>query len=104
MTEILFSLGAEDKIVGATTFCDFPEQAKNITRVGDFSHPSLERIVALKPVLVIVNLPEQIRIKKELDKLNLETFVSAHNSISDIYVEILTLGGMLDQKKEADSL
>jgi iron complex transport system substrate-binding protein len=104
MTEILFSLGAEDKIVGATTFCDFPEQAKKITRVGDFSHPSLERIVALKPDLVIINLPEQIRIKKELDKLKLETFVSTHNSLSDVYLEILTLGTILGQKKEADSL
>lgn len=104
MTEILFGLGAEDKIVGVTTFCNFPAQAKTITKVGDFSHPSLERIVALKPDLVIVNLPEQGRIKKELDKLKLETFVSTHKSLSDIYVEILTLGAMLGQKREADSL
>ena len=104
MTEILFSLGAEHKIVGVTTFCNYPEQAKNIPKVGDFSHPSLERIVALKPDLVIVNLPEQMRIKRELDKLNLETFVSTHNSLSDIYLEILTLGAMLGQKDEADSV
>jgi iron complex transport system substrate-binding protein len=104
MTEILFSLGAEDKIVGVTTFCNFPAQAKTITKVGDFSHPSLERIVALKPSLVIVNLPEQGRIKKELDKLQLETFVSTPKSLSDIYTEVLTLGAMLGQKKEADSL
>jgi iron complex transport system substrate-binding protein len=104
MTEILFSLGAGDKIVGVTTFCDFPAQAKEIKKVGDFSHPSIERIVGLKPDLVIVNLPEQIRIKKELDKLNIETFVSTPRSLSDIYLEILTLGTMLGSRKEADSL
>ncbi|MGB7055587.1 MAG: cobalamin-binding protein [bacterium] len=104
MTEILFSLGAGDKVVGVTTFCDFPAQAKKITKVGDFSHPSIERIVGLKPDLVIVNLPEQIRVKKELDKLNIVTFVSAPRSLSDIYHEILALGTRLDLVKNADSL
>lgn len=104
VTEIIFSLGAEDNIVGVTTFCDFPAPAKKITKVGNFSHPSLERIVALKPDLVIVNLPEQIRIKKELDKLNLKTFVSKPGSLSDIYQEISMLGAMLNRRKEADSL
>ena len=104
MTEILFSLGAQDKIVGVTTFCNYPEQTRNIRKVGDFSNPSLERIVALKPNLIVVNLPEQTRIKRELDKLDLETFVSEHQSLSDIFLEILTLGAILDQKREADSL
>jgi iron complex transport system substrate-binding protein len=104
MTEILFSLGAGDKIVGVTTFCDFPVQAKKITKVGDFSHPSIERIVGLKPNLVIVNLPEQTRVKKELDKLNIETFVSAPSSLAEIYHEISALGTKLGFGKTADSL
>jgi iron complex transport system substrate-binding protein len=104
MTEILFSIGAGDKTVGVTTFCDFPAQAKKITKVGDFSHPSIERIVGLKPDLVIVNLPEQTRVKKELDKLNIETFVSAPRSLSNIYHEISALGTKLGLRRQADSL
>jgi iron complex transport system substrate-binding protein len=104
MTEMLFSIGAGDKIVGVTTFCDFPPEAKEITRVGDFSHPSIERIIGLKPDLVIVNLPEQMRIKKELDRLEIKSFVSSPGSLSDIYTELSALGAILGMDKAADSL
>jgi iron complex transport system substrate-binding protein len=104
MTEILFSLGAGDKIVGVTTFCDFPEDARKITKVGDFSNPSIERIVGLKPDLVIVNLPEQGRIKRELDKLKIKTFVSSPASLSEMYDELSALGREMEMQKAADSL
>ena len=104
MTETLFSLDAGDKIVGVTTYCDFPPQAKKIRKVGDFSHPSIERIVALKPNLVIVNLPEQKRIKNELDKLEIETFVSSPKSLQDIYKEITAIGNTLGLERQADSV
>jgi iron complex transport system substrate-binding protein len=104
MTEMLFSLGAGDKIVGVTTFCDFPAQAKTIKKVGDFSHPSIERIVALKPDLVVINLPEQKRIKGELEKLGINIFVSSPNSLVDIYKEISAVGRALGLERHADSL
>lgn len=104
MTEVVFSLGAGDKIVGVTTYCDFPEQAKEITKVGDFSHPSIERIVALKPDLVIVNLPEQKRTQRELEKLGINIFVSSPTSLADIYQELAQIGKTLGQKRQADSL
>ncbi len=104
MTEILFSLGAQDKIAGVTTFCDFPAQAQELTKVGDFSNPSLERIIGLKPDLVIVNLPEQARIKRELDRLGVAIFVSSPLSLSDIYGEIISLGVKLGLTEKADSL
>jgi iron complex transport system substrate-binding protein len=104
MTEILFSIGAGDQIVGVTTFCDFPEDAKRIPQVGDFSHPSIERIVGLKPDLVIVNLPEQGRIKKDLDKLGIKTFVSSPTSLFELYGELSVLGADLGEQKAVDSL
>ena len=104
MTEILFSIGAGDQIVGVTTFCDFPEHAKRLPKVGDFSHPSIERIIGLKPDLVIINLPEQGRIKKELDKLGIKTFVSSPASLFELYSELSVLGAELGRQKAADSL
>lgn len=104
MTEILFSLGAGNKIVGVTTFCNFPDETKNITKVGDFSNPSIERIIALRPDLVIVNLPEQGRIKKELDKLKIKTFVSSPTSLAEIYDELTALGQEIGMQRAADSL
>lgn len=104
MTEIIFALGADDNLVGVTTFCDYPAQAKEKRKVGDFSNPSIERIVAVKPNMVIINLPEQLRIKKQLDQLAMTVFTSSPTSLSDVYTEILELGRLLNKQSQAESL
>ena len=104
MTEIVFTLGAAQDLVGVTTFCNYPEQAKKIYKIGDFSNPSLERIVGLKPDLVIVNLPEQMRIKRQLEKLNINIFISSPRTLDDIYNEIIEIGRILKKEQAADSL
>lgn len=53
VTEILYYIGAQKDIVGVTTACDYPEEAKLLEKVGDFVNPSLEKIVSLKPTIVI---------------------------------------------------
>ncbi len=104
MTEIIFALGAESHLVGTTTYCDFPDSAKKIYKVGDFSNPTLERIISLKPNLVIVNLPEQSRIKNQLEKYGLKIFVTSPEKLEDIYNEISALGNLIKKQKQADSL
>lgn len=104
MTENIFALGAAQDLVGVTTFCDYPEEAKKIYKIGDFSNPSLERIVSLKPDLVIVNLPEQMRIKKELEKLKINIFISSPRTLDDIYDEIIEIGRIVKKQQAADSL
>lgn len=104
MTEVIFALGAQEHLVGVTTYCDYPPAAREIPRVGDFSHPSLERIVSLKPDLVVVNLPEQERIKEELERFKIPTFVTAPESLADIYREVADLGRRIGREKAAESL
>lgn len=104
MTEIIFALGSANNLVGVTTYCNYPDSAKNIYKVGDFSNPSIERIVNLNPTLVIVNLPEQNRIKHQLDKLGIKTFVTSPKTLNDIYQEIVDLGRILNRERQADSL
>lgn len=53
VTEILYELGLGDRIIAASKFCDYPEDAKNKEKVGDFLTVDEERIIALKPDLVI---------------------------------------------------
>jgi len=104
MTEILFALGSGNNIVGVTTFCDYPEEAKKIYKIGDFSNPSVERIVGLKPNLVILNLPEQMRIKKQLERLKINIFVSSPSSLDEVYEEITEIGKIVKREHNADSL
>jgi len=104
MTEILFAIGAEKNLVGVTTFCDYPAEAKELYKVGDFSNPSMERIIGLKPDLVVVNIPEQKRIKNQLDQLRIKTFVSSPRTIEDIYREITAIAALVKKEKKADSL
>ncbi len=104
MTEVLYALSAKDDIIGVTTFCDYPEDMKKIYKVGDFSNPSLERIVGLKPDLVIVNMPEQMRIKQALETMKVKVFISSPQSLEDIYNEIRAIGKIIEKEKTADSL
>ncbi|MCX5780449.1 MAG: cobalamin-binding protein [Firmicutes bacterium] len=52
-TEIVYFLGIGDRLVGDTDYCDYPEEAKLVTKVGGFKDPSIEKIVSLKPDLVL---------------------------------------------------
>jgi iron complex transport system substrate-binding protein len=104
ITEIIFALKEQDHLVGVTTYCTYPEQAQSITKVGDFSNPSLERIVGLKPDLVIVNTPEQKRIKHQLEQLHIQTFASEPRTMQDVYTEILEIGEHLHATEKAESI
>jgi iron complex transport system substrate-binding protein len=52
-TEIVFALGLGDKVVGVTTFDDYPAEVTSIAKVGDFSSPNVEAIASAKPDLVL---------------------------------------------------
>ena len=55
LTELVFALGAGDRLVGVSDFCDYPEAAKRIPRVGSFLSPAIERILSLQPDLVLLD-------------------------------------------------
>jgi iron complex transport system substrate-binding protein len=104
MTEIIYAMNADASLVGITTLCDYPQQVRSKPRVGDFSNPSLERIMGLRPTLVIVHLPEQRRIQAQLERFDMNIFVSETRTLADIYAEILELGILLNRSQQAESL
>ena len=55
ITEMLFALGVGDRLVGVTEYCDYPEAARSIARIGGFSVPNPETILALRPDLIVVS-------------------------------------------------
>ncbi|MEK7438800.1 MAG: cobalamin-binding protein [Pseudomonadota bacterium] len=85
VTELLFDAGAGGHIVGAVEYSDYPEAAKSIPRVGNNLQLDLERIVALKPDLIVVWLHGNAQ--RQLDKLlklGIPVFYNEPHRLGDI--------------------
>ena len=93
LTELLFAAGAGDAIVGTVEYSDYPVAAKRIPRVGSHNSLDLERIVAMKPDLIVVWLHGNAQ--KQLDKLlslGIPAYYNQPNKLEDVPRSIETLG------------
>jgi len=105
MTEMLFSLGLGGRVVGVTTACDRPAEARGKTKVGGMANPSLEAIVALKPDLVVMTSdgnPKTIALR--LAKLGIATYVFRARRLSELPAGIREMGQALGARPAADRL
>lgn len=103
-TEIIYALGKDSLLVGNTIYCDYPEAAQQVYKVGDFSNPSLEKILRKKPTLVLATLPEQKNIIEELKKYKIAVFASKPKSVDSLLQEILEIGKLIDASDQANIL
>ena len=105
LTEIVYAVGAGDRLVGDTTYCDYPEAAKNVAKIGDTMNPSLERIIALKPQIVLVSTASQLEaFTKQLDQQQIAVYVTNPQSLDDVFRSIQTFGDLLDEHERAATL
>lgn len=85
VTENIFAVGAGDRLVGVTTFCNYPEQAKEIAKIGDTMTPNMESIVALKPDVVFVSTASQIEaFMKTLEANGIAVYVTNPESLEGV--------------------
>lgn len=102
LTEIVYAVGAGDRLVGDTTFCDYPESAKNVAKVGDTMTPSVERIIALKPQIVLVSTASQLEaFTNQLSAQQIAVYVTNPQSLDDVFRSIQTLGDLFDDHDRA---
>ena len=105
VTEILFALGAEDRLVGVTDFCDFPPAARAKPRVGGMVAPNLEAIVALRPDVVVVtpagNSDETFA---QLARLGLPMFAVNPTGVREVLDLIGKLGALAERPAPAADL
>src|SRR6201997_445699 len=95
-TEVLYALGQQHRIVGISGFTVRPPQARREKpRVSAFTSARLDKIIALKPDLVLGFSDLQADIAAELVRAGIEVHVFNHRSIEDILRMIRTLGGMI---------
>lgn len=105
LTEIVFSVGAGDKLVGVTSFCDYPEDAKKIQKIGDTMTPNIENIIALKPQIVFVSTASQIEtFTKTLDEQKIAYFVTNPQNLDGIYKSINQIGEVFGKEEKAREL
>ena len=93
-TEILFALGLGEKVVGITNYCNFPEETKNIEKIGEMTPLNLEKIISLNPDLILaypgLQLKEILRLREldlnviGLDPLTLEDTFKSVKMIANI--------------------
>lgn len=103
INEIIYALGDGDKIVGNTEYCDFPEASKSKTKVGGYFSPNLEKIVSLKPDLVIM-LENSKKLSQKLHKLGIKTKVLKLTKLEEIQNSIKIIGDILNKEKEASQI
>jgi iron complex transport system substrate-binding protein len=102
ITEILFSLGLDEEIVGVSIHCNFPEKAKSRVRVGSYISLDFERITSLKPDLVIATGAGNTReMVDRLEKLGFKTYVIFPKNFNDILQSIAHIGQVVNREKEA---
>lgn len=102
LTEIIFAIGAGSSLVGDTDYCDFPDAAKRVEKVGDTLHPNLERLVALHPQLVLVSTSSQLEtFTQQLASQNIPVFVTDPRDLEGVFRSIEQVGTMLGHRKDA---
>lgn len=104
MTEILYGLGAFERIVGVSDYCTYPPEVTRIQSVGGWRNPNLERLAGLHPDLVIVDEGQAAFIQDKLEQLGLHVVVAADRSIADVYAAMTTLGRVTLHGAEAEKL
>jgi iron complex transport system substrate-binding protein len=103
-TEILYALGAGDRIVGVSRFCDFPPEAREKPRCGGFLDPKIEDIIALKPDLVLGQSFLQEDAVKALAHHEIRVVCFSCTTLTELLEDILLLGRWVEKEREADAL
>jgi iron complex transport system substrate-binding protein len=102
ITEIIFKLGAQDRLVGRTEFCTFPDAAKEISSIGGYLNPDYEKIVDLQPDVIFL-LPNT-EMERKLQHLGLHIFSIPDETIEEVLFSIKAVGRVLALDERAEEI
>lgn len=103
INEIVFALSLGDKVIANTQYCDFPQESKNVPKIGGYGNVSLEKIINLNPS-VIINQSYDTKLNQDLKALGFKSLVYKTDDLKDIKFTILDLGKKFDKTLEAENL
>ena len=105
LTEIVYAVGAGKSLVGDTSFCDYPPEAKEVTKVGDTMTPNIETIIGLHPQLVLVSTASQLEaFTRQMEQHAIPIYVTDPHDLEGVFRTIQTLGEILGEKDKAAQL
>ena len=91
VTEMLYAIGAGERLVGVSSYDTFPPEVKRLPSVGALVDPNVERILSLKPDLVIA-YGSQVDLKEQLGRAGIGVFDYRHAGLADVTATIRSLG------------
>ena len=95
VTETLYALGVQDRLVGDTDYCDFPQDARNKTKVGAILNPSIETIASLHPDVVFVTKINRLETVHALETLGIPSYATDPHTVDAILASTQRLAEIL---------
>ena len=102
-TEIVYALGLGNNMVGVTDNCNYPQEALSVAKVGGFSKPNIEAILALEPDLVIASDRNVEQVKK-LDEMGIPAIVLVPESMEDVFKAMELVGKATGKAAQAENI
>jgi iron complex transport system substrate-binding protein len=105
VTEILFAIGLGDKVVGVSTYCNFPPEARKKEKVGSYITPSLEKIIALRPDLVVGTADGDLKtFVDRLSSFGIPVYITHSRSVAGVFNTIRNVGKVTLSEDAAEKL
>jgi iron complex transport system substrate-binding protein len=105
VTESIYALGLENLLVGDTDYCDYPEAATKIHKVGGAINPSLEEIAQLRPdVVLVIKSLNRLETVQQLERLGIATYSTDPHSLDEIRTSLRRLADVLGNPAAGEAL
>lgn len=105
VTEVIYGLGAGDRLVGVCGQCDYPEAATRLPRVGGYLAPSVEAVVGARPdLVVVVPSPGNREAVRAIERAGVRVLVVQDRTLEDLWPQIRTLAAALDVADAGEAL
>jgi len=103
-TEILYGVGAFDRVVAVSDYCTYPPEVKNLPRVGGWNNPNMEQIAALRPDLVVFSDAQAQFVKDKVEAAGIKTLAVPSQTLEDAYESIELVGRATGDEEAARRL
>lgn len=100
-TEIIYALGMEDKLVGVTELCNYPEAAMEKEKVGGFGNVDIEKIVAINPDLILAEDLHKHEVIPALERLGFTVIALVPHNLQEIMDSIVLIGRITGAEDKA---